>query len=113
MIRIYLYPLFLTCLGLLGVAGVPAHAQTATTVTLAPLPTSTVAAGTVVALVASVGDAGGPVLIGEVTFFDGTKAIGTVSVVRNAAANYLPGTATLRKIFGPGGHSFERCMTAR
>jgi hypothetical protein len=107
MIRNYLHLLFLICLGLLGEAGVPAHAQTSTTVTLSPLPTSTVAARTMVPLVASVGDAGGPVLIGEVTFFDGTKAIGTVSVVRNAAANYLPGTATLRKIFGPGGHTIR------
>ena len=61
----------------------------------------------VVPLVASVSDAVGPVLNGEVTFFDGTKTIGTASVVRSAAANYVPGTATLRRIFGPGAHTIR------
>jgi hypothetical protein len=107
MIRIYSYLLLLICLGCFGEAGVPAYAQNATTVTLSPLPTSTVAAGTVVPLVAAVSDTSGPVLSGEVTYFDGAKAIGTVPVVRNAAASYIPGTATLRKIFGPGSHTIR------
>jgi hypothetical protein len=107
MIRIYSYLLFLICLGWFGEAGVPAYAQNATTVALSPLPTSTVAAGTVVPLVAAVSDTAGPVLSGEVTYFDGAKAIGTAPVVRNAAASYIPGTATLRKIFGPGGHTIR------
>jgi len=107
MIRIYLYVLFLICLGLAGETTVPAYGQAVTTVALSPLPSGTVAAGTVVPLVASVSDTAGPVLNGEVTFFDGTKTIGTVAVVRNANATYVPGTATLRKIFGPGGHTIR------
>jgi Bacterial Ig-like domain (group 3)/FG-GAP-like repeat len=107
MIRIYLHVLLLICLGLVGEATVPAYGQAATTVALSPLPTGTVAAGTVVILIASVSDTSGPVLGGNVAFFDGTKTIGTVSVVRNANANYVPGTATLRRIFGPGGHNIR------
>jgi hypothetical protein len=61
----------------------------------------------VVSMTASVQDTSGPVLSGEVTFFDGTKTIGTVPVVRNGAANYAPGTSTLRMIFGPGGHTIR------
>jgi hypothetical protein len=107
MIRIYLHVLLLICLGLVGEATVPAHGQAATTVALSPLPTGTVAAGTVVILIASVSDTSGPVVGGNVAFFDGTKTIGTVSVVRNAIATYVPGTATLRRIFGPGGHDIR------
>jgi hypothetical protein len=107
MIRIYLYVLILICLGWVGEATVPAYGQAVTTVTLSPLPTGAVAAGTVVIVIASVSDTAGPILNGEVTFFDGTKTIGTVSVVRNAAANYVPGAATLRRIFGPGGHNIR------
>src|SRR5258708_13186798 len=102
MIRIYLHVLLFICLGWVGKATVPAYGQAVTAVALSSLPTGTVAAGTVVTLVASVSDNAGPVLSGEVTFFDGTKPVGTVSIVRNATANYVPGTATLRKIFGPG-----------
>jgi hypothetical protein len=47
------------------------------------------------------------VLNGEITFFDGTKTIDTFPVVRNATANYVPGTATLRRIFGPGAHNIR------
>jgi hypothetical protein len=107
MIRIYLHVLLLICLGLVGEATVPAYGQAATTVALSPLSTGTVAAGTVVILIACVSDTSGPVLGGNVAFFDGTKTIGTVSVVRNANANYVPGTATLRRIFGPGGHNIR------
>jgi Bacterial Ig-like domain (group 3) len=107
MIRIYLHVLLLICLGLVGEATVPAYGQAITIIALSALPTGTVVAGTVVPLVASVSDTAGPVLSGEVTFFDGTKAIGTVSVVRNAAASFVPGTATLRRIFGPGGHTIR------
>ena len=107
MIRIYLHVFLLICLGLVGETTVPAYGQAVTTVALSPLPTGTVVAGTVVPLVASVSDTIGPVLNGEVTFFDGTKTIGTASVVRSAAANYVPGTATLRRIFGPGGHTIS------
>ena len=107
MIRIYLHVLLLICLGLVGQTAVPAYRQAVTTVALSPLPTGTVVAGTVVPLVASISDTVGPVLNGEVTFFDGTKTIGTASVVWSAAANYVPGTATLRRIFGPGGHTIR------
>jgi hypothetical protein len=107
MVRIYLHVLLLICLGLVGEATVPAYGQAVTTVALSPPPTGTVAAGTVVILIASVSDTAGPVLNGEVTFFDGTKTLGTVSVVRNATANYVPGTATLRRIFGPGVHNIR------
>lgn len=107
MVRIYLHVLLLICLGWVGEATVPAYGQAVTTIALSALPAGTVAAGTVVPLVASVSDAAGPVPSGEVTFFDGTKTIGTVSVVRNATANYVPGTATLRRIFGPGGHAIR------
>ena len=107
MIRIYLQVLLLICLGLVGEATVPAYGQAITTIALSAPPTGTVIAGTVVPLVASVSDTAGPVLSGEVTFFDGTKAIGTVSVVRNAAASFVPGTATLRRIFGTGGHTIR------
>jgi hypothetical protein len=103
MIRIYLYVLLFICLGWVGLATVPAYGQKVTTVALSPLPTGTVVGGAVVLLVASVSDTVGPVLNGEVTFFDGTKTIGTVTIVRNANASYVPGTATLRRIFGPGG----------
>jgi hypothetical protein len=77
MIRIYLHVLLLICLGWIGEATVPAYGQAVTTVALSPLPTGTVVAGTVVSLVASVSDTVGPVLNGEVTFFDGTKTIVT------------------------------------
>ena len=107
MIRIYLHVLLLICLGLVGQATVPAYGQAVTAVSLSPLPSGTVVAGTVVPLVASVSDTGGPVLNGEVTFFDGTKTIGTVTVVRNANASYVPGTASLRRIFGPGSHTIR------
>ena len=107
MVRIYLQVLLLICLGWVGEATVPAYGQAVTTITLLPLPTGTVAAGTVVSLIASISDTAGPVLNGEVTFFDGTKTLGTVPVVRNATANYVPGTATLRRIFGPGGHTIQ------
>jgi hypothetical protein len=107
MVRIYLHVLLLICLGWVGQATVPAYGQAVTAVALPSLPAGTVAAGTVVVLIASVSDTAGPVLNGEVTFFDGTKTIGTVSVVRNATANYVPGTATLRRIFGPGGHTIR------
>jgi len=106
MIRIYLHVLLLICLGV-GEATVPAYGQAVTAVALSPLPTGTVVAGTVITLTASISDTAGPVLNGEVTFFDGTKTLGTVSVVRNATANYVPGTATLRRIFGPGGHNLR------
>lgn len=92
---------------MVGEATVPAYGQAVTTVALSPLPTGTIAAGTVVILIASVSDTSGPVLNGNVTFLDGTKTIGTVSVVQNANANYVPGTATLRRIFGPGGHNIR------
>ena len=107
MVRIYLHVLLLICLGWVGQATVPAYGQAVTAVALPSLPAGTVAAGTVVILIASVSDTAGAVLNGEVTFFDGTKTIGTVSVVRNATANYVPGTATLRRIFGPGGHNIR------
>jgi hypothetical protein len=107
MVRIYLQVLLLICFGWVGEATVPAYGQAVTTTTLLPLPTGTVAAGTVVTLIASVSDTAGPVLNGEVTFLEDTKTIGTVSVVRNAAANYVPGTAALRRTFGPGGHAIR------
>jgi hypothetical protein len=86
MVRICLHVLLLICLGWVGEATVPAYGQAVTAVALSSLPTGAVAAGTVVALIASVSDTAGPVL-GEVTFFDGTKTIDTVPVVRNATAN--------------------------
>jgi hypothetical protein len=82
-----LHVLLLICLGLVGEAAVPAYGQAATAVALSPLPTGPIVEGTVVPLVASVSDTVGPVLNGEVTFFDGTKTIGTVTVVRNANAS--------------------------
>lgn len=106
MVRICLHVLLLICLGWVGEATVPAYGQAVTAVALSSLPTGAVAAGTVVALIASVSDTAGPVL-GEVTFFDGTKTIDTVPVVRNATANYVPGTATLRRIFVPAGHTIQ------
>ena len=88
-------------------SGTPGRGQAVTTTVLASLPSGSVSAGTVVTLSAAVHDASGAVLNGEVTFLDGTKVVGTVPVVRSAAANYVPGTATLKKIFGPGGHSIQ------
>jgi hypothetical protein len=107
MVRICLHVLLLICLGWVGEATVPAYGQAVTAVALSSLPTGAVAAGTVVTLIASLSDTAGPVLNGEVTFFDDTKTIGTVPVVRDATANYVPGTATLRSIFGPGGHTIQ------
>ena len=94
--------LLLTCLGLFGDQTALAYGQVATTVASTPLPTGTVPSGTVVPLVASVSDRAGVILSGDVTFFDGTKPIGTISVVRNGTAGYVPGTAILRRMFGPG-----------
>jgi hypothetical protein len=103
--RLRLYVFLLICFGWLGI--VPVHGQAVTTTTLNSLPGGSIAAGTVVTLTASVRDIAGAVLSGEVTFFDGLKAVGTVPVVRNAAANYVPGTVTLKKMFGPGGHTIH------
>jgi Bacterial Ig-like domain (group 3)/FG-GAP-like repeat/FG-GAP repeat len=103
--RIRLYAFLLICLGWLG--GVPVRGQAVTTVTINSLPNGSVPAGTVVMLTASVHDASGAVLSGEVTFLDGTTAVGKVPVVSNATANYVPGTATLKKIFGAGGHTIR------
>jgi hypothetical protein len=83
-------------------SGTPGRGQAVTTTVLASLPTGSVSVGTVVTLSAAIHDASGAVLSGEVTFLDGTKVVGTVPVVRGAAANYVPGTATLKKIFGAG-----------
>ena len=88
-------------------SGTPGRGQAVTTTVLASLPTGSVSVGTVVTLSAAIHDASGAVLSGEVTFLDGTKVVGTVPVVRGAAANYVPGTATLKKIFGAGGHTIR------
>jgi hypothetical protein len=104
MIRIRLYVFFAICLVCMSRAS---HGQAITTITLAPLPTGTVAAGTVVPLAASVHDISGPVLAGQVTFWDGARILGSVPVVRVGTAGYTPGTATFRSIFGPGGHSLR------
>jgi hypothetical protein len=63
--------------------------------------------GTVVPLIASVHDASGPVLAGQVSFFDGQVKIGAVPIVRVATAGYTPGTATLPRILGPGTHTLH------
>lgn len=89
------------------VSGTPGRGQAVTTTVLASLPSGTVPAGRVVTLSAAVSDASGVVLSGEVKFLDGTKIVGTVPVVRSVAAGYVPGTATLKKIFGAGGHTIR------
>ena len=79
-----------------------AHAQAAPTTTT--LTVQLLANPSVAVASASVTDSRGPVAGGQVDFFDGTQLVATVQVVRTAAGGSTVGTATLRKLFGPGAH---------
>lgn len=102
---------FVVSLGFVVGAFFSSYGQVSTTTLLSPLPSGTLATGTVVALTASVNDPSGPVSSGAVEFFDGSIMIGAVPIVRVGTANYIPGTATLRKIFGPGAHTLRATYT--
>jgi hypothetical protein len=85
----------------------PAAARPETTpppsaTTLKASPTSA-AWGTLVTLTATVKNGSAPVANGSVTFYDGTKAIGSAQVVTTASGGGVVGTATLKTLALPIG----------
>src|SRR5271154_2806988 len=79
-------------LGLTPTAG----AITATTTQLS-IPTPSVAVGVPTLLVATVTDASShPVLQGTVTFYDGSRALGSVQIVTRTGGKFAQGTANLK-----------------
>src|SRR5688500_20167397 len=57
-------------------------------------------------LVATVRDSNNnPVTVGSVTFYDGSRGLGTLQLVRNGSKGSTPGTGTLKTIQGPGNHA--------
>ena len=83
----------------------PARAATATTTTLAVLPSNSIAAQQIATLTASVQAGGAPVTAGTVNFFDRKLYLGSVQVVRNASHGYAVGTATVKMALSVGTHS--------
>jgi hypothetical protein len=93
---------------LCALSGLQAHslAQTPARPTQISLTLSipSVPAGTVAVATAAVSDANGAVGEGVVDLYDGSKSIASLQLVRTSASGSAVGTATLRRVFGPGTH---------
>ena len=71
-----------------------------TTTTLSGVPPSSAQT-----LVATVRDSGNnAVTVGSVSFYDGSRVLGTLQLVRNGSKGFTPGTATLKTFLGSGSH---------
>jgi len=104
-LRRSLFFLALTFLALTVLLAAPLQAAiSATSTTLTVGPGSSVSAGTVLRLQATVDATGTAVTLGTVTFRDGTAVLGAVQVVGRGVA-YTHGTASLKLALGPGSHS--------
>ena len=77
------------------------YGQAVTATALSPVPPGTVASGTVVPLIATVSDASGPVLSGQLTFSDGAKMVGAVRWF-DGERNEVPGHCNAEEDFWPG-----------
>lgn len=78
----------------------------ATTTTLSVSPSSPVTSGSLVTLTASVTNTGGAVLDGSVQFYDGTRLLGSTTLVSTGSAGFTPGTATFKTFaLAVGSHS--------
>jgi hypothetical protein len=90
------------------------QAQAPTTTTLSISPSSSVASGSLLTVVASVANASSsPVLRGSVIFYDGTRQLGTVQLVATNSGGFTPGTATYRTLsLATGTHSLSAKFTS-
>jgi hypothetical protein len=79
--------------------------QTATTTTVAVTSQQIASGGFVYTATASINTATGPVMVGAVDFLDSGKLLATAQVIQTSAAGLTPGTATFRRLLGPGNHS--------
>jgi hypothetical protein len=80
-------------------------AQTATTATVAVTNQQIASGGSVYTATASINTTNGPVTVGAVDFLDSGKLLATAQVIQTSAAGLTPGTASFRKLLGPGAHS--------
>ena len=108
-IRFILRPLPKIAAGVLLTLGMlsNAHATAITTTTTLSVPVPSVAVGVPTLLVATVTDASShPVLLGTVTFYDGSRPLGSVQIVSGAGGSFSQGTANLKTAsFTPGANS--------
>jgi hypothetical protein len=84
-----------------------ANAATISTTIQLSIPVPSVALGVPTSLVATVTDAShNPVLLGAVTFYDGSRVLGTVQIVSGAGGSFAQGTANFKTAsFAPGANS--------
>ncbi len=82
---------------LLAIGWAPAALGIVATTTQLSVPMPTVAVGVPTLLVATVTDASNnPVLVGTVTFYDGSRALGSAQIVSRAGGSFTQGTANLK-----------------
>jgi len=93
--------------GTIQLWGVPQGTATTLTVAAAGSPVTTVAAGTVVTLTATVTEGTNPVTAGPVNFCDASANLCTDIHLLGTAALTGNGTATFKFVPGPGAHSYK------